>query len=206
VTTRVIALSGWKGSGKDTVAEYLVAKHGFTRFALADLLKDMTSAMFHIDRKHLDDRLHKEAALLEFPVSRNDADSRAIQAVVARELDAGYWTPRAMAIVVGALARSVDPHYWTRRLCHLIIQSHSPRVVITDVRFVDELEFFQKVFRTGLTTARVIRDIEVDSVSASESNLDDYPFSIQIRNTGTIKELHMEVESWLIPGLQGLPM
>lgn len=36
----IIGLSGYARSGKDTVANYLVEKHGFTRIAFADLMRE----------------------------------------------------------------------------------------------------------------------------------------------------------------------
>lgn len=38
---KVIAISGYKPSGKDTSAEILVKDHNFMRVAFADVLKDM---------------------------------------------------------------------------------------------------------------------------------------------------------------------
>lgn len=56
---RLIALTGAKGSGKSTVAEELVATHGFVRMRLADSLKAMlrtiglTEAQIEGDEKEL---------------------------------------------------------------------------------------------------------------------------------------------------------
>ena len=33
---KVVAISGWKGSGKDTVANRLIAKFGYQRIGFAD--------------------------------------------------------------------------------------------------------------------------------------------------------------------------
>lgn len=43
-----IALSGKMRSGKDTVADYLVKRHGFTRMAFADKLKDVVRDLFEV--------------------------------------------------------------------------------------------------------------------------------------------------------------
>ena len=37
----ILGMKGQAGSGKDTVANYLVKKHGFTRIAFADPLKEI---------------------------------------------------------------------------------------------------------------------------------------------------------------------
>ena len=45
----IIAISGKLQSGKDTIADYLVLKHGFTRIAFADKLKDIAKDLFNWD-------------------------------------------------------------------------------------------------------------------------------------------------------------
>ncbi|MEW6770094.1 MAG: ATP-binding protein [Bacillota bacterium] len=41
-----VVIVGHAGSGKDTVADYLVAKYGFKKYAFADKLKEIASEMF----------------------------------------------------------------------------------------------------------------------------------------------------------------
>lgn len=45
----LIGLNGYKGSGKDTVATYLVEHHGFHRLAFADKLKESVCNLLDID-------------------------------------------------------------------------------------------------------------------------------------------------------------
>jgi hypothetical protein len=45
----IIGLSGYKGSGKDTVADYLVERHGFIKISFAKKLKQSASALFGIE-------------------------------------------------------------------------------------------------------------------------------------------------------------
>ena len=50
----LLGIVGLIGSGKDTVAERLVSKHGFIRDSFAKSLKDAVSAMFNWDREMLE--------------------------------------------------------------------------------------------------------------------------------------------------------
>ena len=50
----IIGICGLIGSGKDTIADYLVEKHNFTKMSFADKLKDAVSQMFEWDRELLD--------------------------------------------------------------------------------------------------------------------------------------------------------
>ena len=106
---QVIALSGWKGSGKDFAAEYLRDTYGFQRLALADILKGMVTDMFGISRNSCDDRVLKEQGLLELPVRPVDLFSEGIHNMLRAELSQQNWTPRALCILLGSVCRSVDP-------------------------------------------------------------------------------------------------
>lgn len=61
----IIAFAGRKLAGKDSAAQALITRHGFTRVGLADALKDMFSAVFHINRPDLDDQSLKEVLFAE---------------------------------------------------------------------------------------------------------------------------------------------
>lgn len=49
----IVGVSGNIGSGKDTVADYLVAKHGFTKIALADPIKHLGYHVFGFSEEQL---------------------------------------------------------------------------------------------------------------------------------------------------------
>ena len=50
----LIGIVGLIGSGKDTVAQRLVEKHGYVRDSFAKSLKDAVSSMFNWDREMLE--------------------------------------------------------------------------------------------------------------------------------------------------------
>lgn len=81
----IFAISGWKGSGKDMVAQYLIEKHGFKRLAFADVLKDMVAEQYPVDRQALDDQARKERAILSMPVTPKDEFSRRTAEYLLRE-------------------------------------------------------------------------------------------------------------------------
>lgn len=138
---KVIAISGWKRSGKDTAAAYLINK-GYTRAAFADVLKDMVANEYDIPRNHCDDPEFKEAPILTMPVIPKDDftlmisrmmfrefrtegghvpldyhvdPSGAFLGVLGREARQLYWTPRALCILKGSVNRAIDSSYWVGR-------------------------------------------------------------------------------------------
>lgn len=178
----ILLLSGYKRSGKDTIAEYLTEKHGYTQYSLAGPLKDMVSQKYGIPRSHLDDQTKKEVELSKFP----------------------GWTPRDILIMEGAMARKVDPHFWSRQLVRSILEQDYLRIVVSDVRFPEEIEYIRHhLWGWGVRDVRVIRETDSPTTDPSERSLDDHQFDDYIRNTGTLEELYGKVDHLLSYGWAG---
>jgi hypothetical protein len=63
----IIGICGWIGSGKDTVADYLVNSHGFRRDSFASNLKDAVSTIFGWDRELVEGRTKESREWREQP-------------------------------------------------------------------------------------------------------------------------------------------
>lgn len=138
---KVVAISAWKFSGKDTCANYLI-DNGYIRCAFADVLKDMVAAEYGVPRSHMDDPAFKEAPILTMPVIPKDSftlniarmlftefrtengspamepyvdPSGAFLGVMGRSVAQMYWTPRALCILKGSTNRAVDSSYWVSK-------------------------------------------------------------------------------------------
>lgn len=81
----LICISGWKGSGKDMLAAYLIEKYGATRVSFADPLKDGVASDYGIDRSSLDDPNRKETPILTMPVDPQDKYSKMIAEFLIKE-------------------------------------------------------------------------------------------------------------------------
>lgn len=82
---KVVAISGWKRSGKDTVAGQLIDDNNFKRVAFADPLKDSVAKEYGIPREHCDDPKFKEAPILHLPLSPKDAFSIGMAKMMFKE-------------------------------------------------------------------------------------------------------------------------
>lgn len=224
---KVIAVSGWKRSGKDTVAQMLV-KAGFQRMAFADVLKDMVAIEYGIPREHCDSDAHKEAPILSLPVNPRDSFSLNLSKHLYKEFrddrgrqptdyyldDAGqfsgtcgrdlvqlYWTPRALCILKGSSNRTVTSDYWVQRLIKDIgcVQDSGnvQLFVVSDLRFRSEVEQLKEAFGDNLVTVRINRFDTNPSADASENDLNDHKFDITIENRGTLEELDNKVKELL---------
>ena len=61
----IIGICGLIGSGKDTIADYLVNDHNFVKLSFADKLKDSVAEMFDWDRNLLDGKTDESRAWRE---------------------------------------------------------------------------------------------------------------------------------------------
>jgi hypothetical protein len=196
---KVIAISGWKGSGKDTVAGYLIKNYGAVRTAFADPLKDMTAAEYEIERSWMDDPAFKEKPLLELPVTPKDGFSEMIANFMTKEFKPGpdgrmYWTPRALCILKGSTNRSVDKQYWVQRAMSDISKKKAELNVITDLRYRSEAEQLKEKFGTNLILVRINRFEKSPSSDPSERDLDSYEFDFYIDNTRDLTDTYRQAD------------
>src|ERR1035437_1636247 len=136
---KLLAISGFKRSGKDTLADYLVENYNAKRTSFAGPLKDNVARDFSIPREWCDDPNFKEKALLKYPVTPKDAfgmnivkfmfkEFRSLEGDTAthfveeknmglcgHELKVLYHTPRSLCILEGSTKRSVDSSYWVQQ-------------------------------------------------------------------------------------------
>jgi hypothetical protein len=129
----IIGLVGFIGAGKGTVRDTLVREHGYHGFAFADALKDAVASIFLWPR-----------GLLE-------GDSEASRAF--REKVDPWWsekfgydvTPRLMLQKMGteACRNNLSDNIWVSAL-EKRIQGYQD-VVISDVRFPNEIDFIRSV-------------------------------------------------------------
>jgi hypothetical protein len=195
----IILISGWKGSGKDTMFEYLKQKYGFERFAFADDLKDMSALPYALERNDMDDPVLKETPILCYPVISKDSYSALVQNELYTHFstfhgqkpgkddkpvrdESGnllfngeqlFWTPRAILILEGSTKRSVYPDFWADKSKKMFCIS---KIAITDCRYESEIERVKKLFKGYIViVVRVDVDGEPTSKDASERALDNYP-------------------------------
>ena len=182
----LIGLVGAKRSGKDTVADHLVAKHGFTKVAFADPLKEMALALDPIVHTEWDygvawDRLSEVVTDLgweeakEYPEVRRTLQRLGTE-VIRNHVGTDYWIERMDRRLSRMAARGVGVE----------------RVVITDCRFPNEASL---VHTRGGCLVLVERPAlaQLDS-HASESIWRTAPFDNALHNTHDIAYLHAQVD------------
>lgn len=189
----LIALSGYKGSGKDTAADYLVREHGYVRCSFADALKELVARQYDIPLEYMHEPGKKELPLQQYPVIAGDPFSERIHQILSAELVSGYWTPRALCILEGSIKRSVHSNYWVRTVVNQILSDPERNYVISDLRYKTEVDTL-KLFLPNAVYTRVCRWDSVSTNDPSERNLDDYKFDIYLDNRDTVDSLYASLD------------
>lgn len=130
----IIGVCGFIGSGKDTVADYLVNFHGFRRESFASTLKDACSAVFGWDRTMLEGRTKAAREWRE-----------QVDPWWAERLNMPNLTPRWVLQYWGTevCRRGFHDNIWIASLENKLRNS-TDNVVISDCRFPNEIESIRK--------------------------------------------------------------
>ena len=126
----IVGISGFQGSGKDTIADYLQNIYGFKRDSFAATLKDAVAAVFGWDRELLEGRTTESRAWRE-----------TVDPWWANRLNMPNLTPRLVLQKWGTevARKSWHDDTWIASLEYKLTKAHND-IVITDVRFPNEIK------------------------------------------------------------------
>lgn len=180
----IVGIFGKAGSGKDTIANYMIENLGYTKIAFADVLKDIVSVLFSWER-HLLEGDTKESR--EFRETKDMWWSNKL----GKEI-----TPRLMLQQIGTdlFRNHFDKNIWL----HVIerkIRKYD-KVVISDIRFPNEHQLIKDLNGIIIKVERNI-DNKVPYHS-SENNFDNFSFNFYINNNNSINDLHSKIEHFLL--------
>ena len=191
----LIGIVGLIGSGKDTVAERLVAQHGFRRDSFAKSLKDAVSTMFNWDRELLEGKTE---------ISRE-----------WREQPDEYWsdrfgkpvTPRWVLQYFGTevMRGQMYDGIW---IDSCLGRYKGENTVISDTRFPNEVDTIRKIGGKIILVKRgqdpdwftsfVEGNIVPTGVHSSEYVWAKCEFDYTIDNNGTKDDLYQKIDNLVI--------
>ena len=210
-TAMIISVTGFIGSGKDTVANYLTTNHGFKKESFAGSLKDAVAHVFGWDRE-----------LLEGSSTYSREWREQVDPWWSKRLNMPNLSPRHVLQQWGTEVCRNEFHddIWIASLENKLIYAKD-NIVITDCRFPNELAAIKRL--SGITI-RVNRGEKPkwydDAVAANAGlkhlswniamdrikNLNIHPseyssvglaYDYEIENNGTIDDLHQKVQDIL---------
>lgn len=200
----IIGICGFIGSGKDTIADYLVNFHEFRRESFASTLKDAVSSVFGWDRTMLEGRTKEAREWRE-----------QVDPWWAERLDMPTLTPRWVLQYWGTevCRKSFHDDIWIASLENKLRNSKD-HVVISDCRFPNEI---QSIRNTGgkiiwvqrgqlpdwyqyalaanqLGSNMAFNELKMRKIHASETAWVGTDFDAVVDNNGLISQLYTNME------------
>lgn len=200
----IIGICGFIGSGKDTVADYLVNFHEFRRESFASTLKDAVSAVFGWDRTLLEGRT-KEAREWREQVDTWWADRLGMPTLTPRWV-LQYWGTEVCR-------KGFHDDIWIASLENKLRNSKD-HVVISDCRFPNEIssirnaggkiiwvqrgslpDWYSHAIAANSGSNIAYNELKRLKIHASETAWVGTNFDHVIENNGTIDELYTSIKS-----------
>lgn len=204
----IICLAGKAGAGKDTMADVLVAKHGYHRIALADPLRELCTSVFRMDYALFSDADKKDKPMDRVILDFHHIDK--IRDYVEKTWDievthdgregmeqyhgTEFNTPRDILRTVGTklLREHVSDTIWLD-LGMSKIKTAGGKVVVTDCRFGNERDLFAKC---GALLILIKRNDDGNS-QQHEFNLgEEDEYDVVFDNSATLGQFQSNVDMW----------
>lgn len=170
----IIGISGKARSGKDTIANYLVEKYGFSRVGWAERLKKGIAVFHGWDERHIEGEL-KDVVDPKWGYSPRHAFVGMGTDLIRNQWDVDFWVKSALLPLMD------KPGYFC----------------FADTRFPNEGE---KIRELGGINIRVVRadaqKVESDD-HESEAGLPDHLIDHVIENNSTLEHLYAKVREIL---------
>jgi hypothetical protein len=182
----VVAICGRKRVGKDTVADHIVAHHGFRKLSIADPLKDVCCRAFGL-------------TLSDVTTAAKDRPHPKLHGRTPRQLLQFFGT-EMMQFKLQEFMPDMGRSIWIDRAIGDIVQSGTARVVIPDVRFPHEVLALRAAGFASVWCVRLTRQGAAVDTHLSESSIDNMPCDHYIANDGCIQDLYAQVEK-IVPTL-----
>ena len=203
----IIGLTGFIGSGKDTVANML-CELGATQESFASPVKDVCASVFGWDRDLVEGDTIESRDFRETP-----------DIFWTRKLGIDNFTPRLALQLIGTeiMRDHFNSDIWISSLEYRLRKSSNDIIVISDARFQNELNLIKSMGGKVLTVvreelpewhdiavkankgsvpARHTMNTRYKSVHASEWSWVGFDFDHVIDNTGSLEDLEKQVNSF----------
>lgn len=201
----ILGLAGPAGCGKDTVADYLVTRYGYEKFAFSDRLYAEVTAAFDLESEDLlRDRATKDALTTRM-AAENCSDSEFLDLLCSSNLvysGSEPLSPRQVLQWWGTeFRRASDPDYWVKKTAEWLAavpqlfaypEQVPTHFVNTTVRFPNERQWIHDMGGNVWHIRR--RDAKPVVAHISETPLEIWPGERELHNNDSIERLHYGID------------
>jgi len=165
----LIGIAGRIGSGKDTVADELVEKHGFMKMPFAGPLKTAAKVLFGFSEEQMNDRELKECVNEYWGITHRSALQKLGTECMRGVFGQDFWLKRWM----------LGYHTW----------KDTDHIVVPDVRFENEANLIRNFNGMIIHIRRPHNPNGIPQTHASEAGIAIRSTDIVIDNVGELKQL-----------------
>lgn len=214
----VVLIAGRKGAGKSTTSDMLVAEYGFADFSLAAPLRDMGAATVNALGATVGAKAALTVDMCHDPATKERPIHELVGADAPLLLHGKPATPRALMQWLGTdvCREFLGEDVWVHALVAAIKASGARRVVVSDVRFVNEARLLPTLLAAAGFAAANIVTLRIDNpddepvradTHASEAEVHKLPYHLAVVNNKAwgVEALLGNVRSGLAPILDRLP-
>ncbi len=179
MTPQIVAICGLMRSGKDTVADYLIAKYGYSKIKIAGQLKEAVKAMFGFTDNQLE---NSEKDLID--TRWNITPRQAMQ----------FLGTDVMQFQAEKLLPNIGRTFWISSMVMTMKSFPDKKYVVSDLRFIHELDYLKNAYPGNVFVIRVDRP-QNESLSNHSSEVDFKNMIVDacLKNDGDLDHLYSQI-------------
>ena len=188
---KIIAVCGYKRSGKDTIAKYLNKKYNYKHLKITYKLKECLKLLFDL-RDHELETDKKEKINKKWNIT-----PRKLMQFIG---------PEIFQYKIQEILPDIDKKFWiktflTDSLVNNLRNKKDFHIVISDIRFIHEYEELKKL-NIPISVIKVTNDnIMIDSneeLHISEREFIKIPYDKEILNNSTFDDMYKKIDEYII--------
>lgn len=182
----IIGITGNKQHGKSTIANYLIDKYNYVELAFAKPLKDICEILFDFDyeqlygsKKEIIDERWKQTPRKLFEYIGTELFRKQIDKVLP-EVGGEFWI-KIIENKINTIAKN----------------NENAKIVISDIRFKNELDFIKKL-DYNIKTIKVVRPDKLEEYThESEKQIQELETDNVFINDGSIQDLYNIIDNFI---------
>ena len=178
-----IGLLGKKGSGKDTLSDYLVNTKGFVKYSFAKPVKDISKILFNLSEEQLYGNL-KEQVDDRWGISPRD---------IFQRLGTEFGQGQIYDLFPELKIKIKDKHLWLILFDIFLEKNKDKNIVIADVRFVHEINYLKTL---NFNIIKISRKNSLMDNHVSEKQNDLY-YDFNIENNDSKEDLFSKYNNFI---------